>query len=334
MSKKILITGISGFVGGHLVDHLVDTGSNLQIHGTIRERSNLKYLSKYGDEISLCHCELTDFSSVRQILKKVEPDYVIHLAGQSSINYSWNQPDSLLNANVKSTINIFENIKELDLSDTRVLIIGSSDCYGIIDKSNFNISEDYPLKPVSLYAITKAINEYYAYHYNLVYNLDVVMVRTFNHTGPRRPAQYALSGFAKQIVEIEKGLREATLYVGNLDVVRDFSDVRDVVVAYQLALEKCQCREVYNICSGKGYKLKDLLEILLSLSSVEVNIKADDKGEWRDWFAWYPVQITTGESTGKYVWLEHVKRTRNVRGVYRYYTYWAYKNHNVREKRL
>lgn len=277
MSKKVLITGISGFVGSHLVDHLMDSKPNLSIYGTIRERSNLEYLSGYSSRINLCNCELTDFSSVEQTLKEVKPDYLIHLAGQSSVAYSWSQPHSLFDVNVKSTINIFENIKNIGLSDTRILIIGSSDCYGVIDTSNFNIPENYPLKPVSLYAITKAINEYYAYHYNLVYNLDIVLLRPFNHTGPRRPEKYALSGFAKQIAEIENSLREPNIYVGNLNVVRDFLDVRDVVVAYHLALDKCKSGELYNICSGKGYKLKDLLEILLSLSDAKINVNISDK---------------------------------------------------------
>ena len=275
MSEVMLITGISGFVGSHLVDHLMETSAAWRIYGTIRERSNLRYISRYGQRIGLCHCELTDFSSVRDTLKEVKPDYIVHLAGQSSIAYSWNQPNSLLDANVRSTINIFESIKELGLSSTRVLIIGSSDCYGIVDRCDFNIPESHPLRPVSLYAITKAANEYYAYHYHLVHSIDTVLVRAFNHTGPRRPAGYALSGFAKQIAEIEKGLRPATMYVGNLGVVRDFLDVRDVVVAYRLALEKCQSGQVYNICSGKGYRLADLLEILLSLSNAKAEVKVD-----------------------------------------------------------
>lgn len=277
MVKRLLITGISGFVGGHLVDHLIKTQADLGIYGTIRERSNLEYLLKYGDRINLRHCDMTDSSSVRQTLKEIQPDYLVHLAGQSSIAHSWSQPHSLLNANVVSTINIFEGIKDLGLSGTRVIIIGSSDCYGIIDKTDFKVPENYPLKPVSLYAVTKAINEYYACHYHLVNNLDVVLVRTFNHTGPRRPGEYALSGFARQIAEIEKGVKEPVLYTGNLNIVRDFLDVRDVVVAYRLALEKCRSGEIYNICSGKGYKLKDLLGILLSLSSAKVNIKTDDR---------------------------------------------------------
>jgi GDP-4-dehydro-6-deoxy-D-mannose reductase len=277
MVKKILVTGISGFVGGHFVDYLIDTKADVYIYGTIRERSNLKYLSKYNNKIDLHHCEITDSSSVRETLKEIKPDYLIHLAGQSSITHSWSQPHSLLNANIISTINIFEGIKDLDFRDTRVLIIGSSDCYGIIDQTNIKIPESYPLKPVSLYAITKAVNEYYAYHYSMVYGLNIILVRTFNHTGPRRPGEYALSGFAKQIVEIEKGLKEPTLHVGNLNIVRDFLDVRDVVVAYHLALEKCRSGDVYNICSGKGYKLKDLLDILLSLARLKVKIHVEDK---------------------------------------------------------
>ena len=277
MQKRLLITGISGFVGGHLVKHLIDANANLDIYGTIRERSNLSYLSSYGKKIKLYHCEMTDSSSVRETLKDIEPHYLVHLAGQSSIAYSWSQPHGLLDANVVSTINIFEGIKALGLADTRVLIIGSSDCYGIIDSGISKIPEDYPLKPISLYAVTKAINEYYARHYRLVHNLDVVITRTFNHTGPRRPGEYALSGFAKQIAEIEKGLKEPVINTGNLNVVRDFLDVRDVAVAYHLALENCKSGEVYNVCSGKGYKLKDLLDMLLSLSSAKVNIRTDGK---------------------------------------------------------
>ena len=159
MVKKLLITGASGFVGGHFVDHLIETSPDIGIYGTIRERSNLDHLSRYGKKITLCHCEMTDPSSVRETLKEVEPDYLVHLAGQSSIIHSWNQPHSLLDANVISTINILEGMKDLRLFNARVLIIGSSDCYGIIDKHDFKIPEHYPLKPFSLYAITKELGE-------------------------------------------------------------------------------------------------------------------------------------------------------------------------------
>jgi GDP-4-dehydro-6-deoxy-D-mannose reductase len=267
---KYLITGANGFCGRHLVDVLND--ENNLVYGISRSISG-DLVSRHP-EVTYEQCNLTDHTSVFNLLKKIEPDCIFHLAAESSVASSWKSPINILNNNVFSQINIFETVRELELS-TRIVVACSSEEYGLIKESDLPVNEKCCFKPLSTYAVSKVSQDMLAYQYYKSYNMDIVRVRSFNLTGPGRPPTYALSSFAHQISEIEKNKSENTISVGNLDVKRDYTDVRDAVKAYYKVALNAKSGEVYNLCSGKEYKLKDLLNILISLSNVEINVKID-----------------------------------------------------------
>jgi len=215
-----------------------------------------------------------DHTSVFNILKNIKPDCVFHLAAESSVASSWKSPINILNNNILSQVNIFEAVRELELS-TRIVVACSSEEYGLVNESDLPVNENCCFNPLSTYAVSKVAQDMLAYQYYKSYNMDIVRVRAFNLTGPGQSPYYALSSFAKQIVDIEKDSIKNTISVGNLNVLRDYTDVRDAMKAYhQLAL-KTKSGTVYNLCSGRAYNLKDLLNILISLSTEDIKIKVD-----------------------------------------------------------
>jgi GDP-4-dehydro-6-deoxy-D-mannose reductase len=270
---KVLITGISGFVGSHLAEYFLASREN-EVFGTIKWRSNRENIIHIQDKIKLYECDIKDAFAMKTVLSAVRPDRIFHLAAQSYVPFSWRVPQETLSTNIIGEVNLFETVRELKI-DTSIQIAGSSEEYGLVLPDELPIKESNPLRPLSPYGVSKVAQDFLAYQY-----FKVVRTRAFNHTGPRRAEVFATSNFAKQIVEIEKGKRKPVIYVGNLDAVRDFSDVRDVVRAYALALEKGTYGEVYNIASGKGLKIKELLDKLVALSNVDVKIE-QDKGRFR-----------------------------------------------------
>ena len=275
--KKVLITGVTGFVGSHLLDLLARNKTEYKLYGIIREKSSLSKIKHSLDAIELINCDLINSTATFEVIKHVSPDYIYHLAGESSVGLSWNAPQSLINNNITASLNIFEALRILDNTGTRTLLACSSEEYGHISDEEIPITEAVPLRPVSPYAVTKATVDMFGYHYYKSYGMKIIRMRAFNHTGPRRDANYALSNFAKQITEIKKGLKEKIIYVGNLSAIRDYSDVRDIVRGYKLAIEECTSGEVYNICSSKGYRIKDLLDIMIQQSGCNVKIVQEKK---------------------------------------------------------
>jgi GDP-4-dehydro-6-deoxy-D-mannose reductase len=221
------------------------------------------------------NCNLVDHTSVFNLLKKIKPDCVFHLAAESSVASSWESPINMLNNNILSQVNIFEAVRELELP-TRIIVACSSEEYGLINESDLPVNENCCFKPLSTYAVSKVAQDMLAYQYYKSYSMDIVRVRAFNLTGPGRSSNYALSSFAKQITDIEKGLTKNTILVGNLNVKRDYTDVRDAMKAYHKIASKAKSGTVYNLCSGKAHSLKDLLDILVSLSTEDVNIEVDE----------------------------------------------------------
>lgn len=274
--KKILMTGISGFVGSHLLDYILQNNEESEIYGIDRENISLERISANLSKIKLLTCDLVNSSSVGEIIKNVEPDYIYHLAGESSVKSSWGSVYSIVNNNILATLNILEALKLYKNINCKVLLVCSSEEYGMIDKKNIPINEDTPLKPISPYAVSKATVDMLGLQYYSNFNIKIIRIRAFNHTGPRRPEIYALSGFAKQIAEIEKGIRGPKIEVGNLNAVRDYTDVRDIVRGYVLAMEYCTPGDVYNLCSSKGYKIADLLNTLISFSNKKIEIVRDE----------------------------------------------------------
>lgn len=268
---KALITGISGFVGSHLAEYLL--GKQVEVTGTIRNRSRMDHIRHLKD-IQLVECELRDPFSVESLLAKVKPDLIFHLAAQSFVPTSWNSPVDTIHNNVAGQVNIFEAVRKHDL-DCKIQIACSSEEYGHVEPDEVPIKETNPLRPLSPYAVSKVAQEYLGYQYHKSYGLKVIPTRTFNHTGPRRGENFVTSNFAKQIAEIEKGIKPPVLMVGNLEAKRDFTDVRDVVRAYWLALEKGTSGETYNIASGKCCTIREMLNLLLSFSNKEITVQQD-----------------------------------------------------------
>jgi len=271
---RVLITGITGFAGSHLADYLLAEQPEVEVFGTKRWRSPTENIDHLGDRVQLVECDLKDGSSVRRILADIRPERIFHLAAQSYVPTSWSAPSETLSNNILSQTNIFEAMRSLDL-EARVQIAGSSEEYGLVHPDEVPIKETNPLRPLSPYAVSKVTQDLLAYQYFRSYGLQVVRTRGFNHTGPRRGEVFVTSSFAKQIAAIEAGLRTPILRVGNLSAQRDFTDVRDTVRAYWLALEKGQAGEVYNLASGRAVTIQQLLDMLLSLSEVEVEVQVD-----------------------------------------------------------
>ena len=271
---RALITGITGFAGSHLADYLLTLG-NVEVSGVTRWRSRTENIIHLKGKVNLVECDLRDPFSIREVLRRVKPDRIYHLAAQSYVPMSWVAPAETLSTNLIGEVNIFEALRQEAMLDTRIQLACSSEEYGLVLPGETPIKETNPLRPLSPYGVSKLAQDYLGYQYNQSYKMFIVRTRAFNHTGPRRGEVFVTSNFARQIAEIEKYKKEPVIYTGNLDAVRDFTDVRDTVRGYYLSLEKGVPGEVYNICTGKGYKVREMLDILLSFSKVKITTKQD-----------------------------------------------------------
>ena len=269
---RALITGINGFAGSHLAELLLSEG--YEVFGLIRRRADLTNIQHILKQLTLVEGDLTDRSSLLQLLKSSKPDLIFHLAAQSFVPTSWRLPVETFNTNVLGEINLFEAIRELGL-EPRIQVAGSSEEYGLVYEDEIPIKETNPLRPLSPYAVSKVAQDLLGYQYYKSYGMRIVRTRAFNHTGPRRGAEFVVSNFAKQIAEIEKKKRPPVLKVGNLKAVRDFTDVRDTVKAYLSVVLKGKDGEVYNIASGRGVAIETVLKTLLELSPTEIKVEVD-----------------------------------------------------------
>ena len=271
---KVLITGIAGFVGSHFAEFFLKN-KDIRVYGIERWKAGTENIDHLRDRIDFYgECDINDIISMRNILVQIKPDYIIHLAAQSFVPTSWTAPAETLKTNIIGQVNLFEALRSLNLNP-RTIIAGSSEEYGFVRKSEVPIKETHDLRPLSPYAVSKVGQDYLGYQYFKSYDLKIIRTRAFNHTGPRRGESFVCSNFAKQIAMIEKGRRKPIIYVGNLDAKRDFTDVRDMVKGYWLIMQKGKPGDVYNICSGKAYSIKKVLDILLSFSKKKIKIKQD-----------------------------------------------------------
>jgi len=261
-----LITGISGFAGKYLAEFLLAKGYS--VFGTYQ--SNILNSSS----VKQYQCDITNYWEVETIMDLVQPDEIYHLAAHSSVYLSWKKPKMVMDINVNGTINLLESIKNLEIN-CKTLIVGSSEEYGLCRPEGVPISEENPLRPMNPYAVSKVTQGMMALQYSKAYELKVFLVRSFNHIDPRQKPIFVVSDFAKQIVEIEKGIKEPVIYVGNLEAERDFTDVRDITRGYWEVVNKGISGEYYNIGSGQSVKIGKILEILLGLSKKKIQIKQD-----------------------------------------------------------
>ena len=277
--ERILITGITGFVGSHLADLALE--KNCKIFGLKRwNLSRMRNVKHLIDKINWIDCDITDPVSVKKAIEKANPDKIFHLAAESFVSPSWDHPSHYMDVNYKGTVNILEAIRELKINP-RILIPGSGEEYGDIPENELPITEKTTLIPVNPYAVTKIAQDLISHVYNITYGLNVIRVRAFNHEGPRRDNVFGIPWFAYQIAKIEKGLQEPIIKTGHIEDKRNFTHIRDMVEAYWIAIEKCIPGELYLIGSDepeKIYTYRQVVEILIKLSSVnDIKIERDEK---------------------------------------------------------
>lgn len=264
--KKALITGMNGFVGKYLQQALKAQGYT--VAGTYLPVGDTAMGAEYYP------VDLLQPQQIAEAIQAYQPDEIYHLAGQSAVALSWAKPAMTMEINVNGTINLLEAVRQYK-PDCKVLIVGSSDEYGPVAEADCPVDETHPLSPVSPYGISKLTQEKVAQLYAKAYGMAVLMVRPFNHIGPGQSTGFVVADFASRIADIEKGKTQPVLQVGNLHSYRDFTDVEDVVAAYILLMQHGAYGEVYNVGSGKALEIQSILEMLLSMSAVEIAVEID-----------------------------------------------------------
>jgi GDP-4-dehydro-6-deoxy-D-mannose reductase len=267
----VLVTGAGGFVGGHLVAYLRATRPDAELFGVVLPHGGLTWGPAAG--LTVVEADLNDPVATAGLVETVRPERIVHLAGQSSPQHSWLDPGGTLRTNVMGIVHLLDAARRQGLKPA-VLVVGSAEEYGPAPAAELPLREAGPLRPSSPYAVSKTAQAALAALYGPAGDMRVVVTRTFHHTGPGRGEAFAESSFARQIAEIEAGQRAPVIKVGNLEAVRDFADVRDVVRAYWLLVERAEAG-VYNVCSGRGRRIRELLDILLAASRQPVEVRVD-----------------------------------------------------------
>ena len=266
---KALVIGGGGFVGPYLVRHLTDDcGYEVTVTKTEKEQLVM-------DNAVVKNLDILDIGQIVGLLKAEQPDYIFHLAAQSSVAYSWKNPTLTIDVNIKGCVNLLDAVRQLD-KKPRVLLIGSGEEYGHIKEGECPIVEDNTVRPGNIYAATKACQNMLGKIYSDAYGLDIMMVRAFNHIGPNQTPMFVVADFSKQVADIEKGRQEPVIYVGNLSAKRDFTDVRDVVKAYALLVEHGRRGETYNVGTGHAIAISQILDEIVAMSDTAIEVKVDE----------------------------------------------------------
>ena len=275
---KVLITGITGFVGSHMADYLLKNVPDVEIFGMRRWRSRFENVSHLYqlDNVTFLEGDLSDRSSISKILYEVEPDVVYHFAAQSFPESSFKTPTYTLNTNVIGTTNVLEELRllrEYDQLNPVIISVSSSEVYGNPKPDEVPIKESNPIRAANPYSISKVGHDLMSQYYYDAFRLKIIITRMFSHEGSRRGKIFALSSFAYQVVQNEKGLGDYTIKHGNLDSVRTYNHIDDAVHAYWLAVDKCDYGEVYNIGGDYTCTVGDALDMLISRSTVKDKLK-------------------------------------------------------------
>jgi len=270
LSKKALITGINGFVGYHLTDKLLK--DNFEVVGLdIVDEAEHRKIPR---DIKIYSADLRNDQEVGQVINDYSPDVIFHLAAQSSVKLSFEDPAETFSININGTLNILETLSKSE-TPPKVLIVSSSEIYGQLKPEQVPVKEDSPIEPVNPYAVSKAAVDLMAYQYHKAYKLPVYWARAFSHAGPGQKTVAALSDWSFQTARIELGITAPEIKVGNLNVTRDYTDVRDTVEAYMAIIEKGNPGQPYNVCSGKGFKLSELVNTIIAFSSKKIKVIPD-----------------------------------------------------------
>lgn len=270
-NRKVLITGISGFVGSHLAGFLINRGA--RVYGIVRRHSDNSYENLKGieDDITLYQGDITSYKRMRELFNHIRPWNVFHLAAESFVPTSFREPARVINTNAAGTINILEAARNLKYEDPVVSVAGSSEEYGLVEPEEVPITEDQPFRPRSVYGISKIATEHAAKHYNEAYGLKTLISRAFNHEGPRRGEQFVTTVIHKQILECRYSMKDH-IEIGNPNAVRDFTHVYDMVRAYCMLHEYGKYGEPYNICSGYGITIGDYVRLAKELYDVDAPV--------------------------------------------------------------
>jgi GDP-4-dehydro-6-deoxy-D-mannose reductase len=271
---QVLVTGAGGFVGGHLLTYLSRL-PDTTVHGTV-----LNEAEKRPGLADLCSqlwmLDLREPEAVAELVETVQPDRIIHLAGQAYVPRSFEEPWETLEINIRSTLNLLHSVHQLKLP-ARVLVVTSAEIYGAVRPEQLPLTEDTPFSPSSPYSVSKIAQDMLTLQYAVTHKVFTVRMRPFNHIGPGQNNRFAVPDWASQIAEAEAGRRAPVVDVGYLGAARDFTDVRDVVRSYVLAINGGDPGAVYNVCSGKAYTMQAILDKLIGLSRVPIEIRADPK---------------------------------------------------------
>jgi GDP-4-dehydro-6-deoxy-D-mannose reductase len=275
---RALVTGGAGFAGSHLCELLLAQGAEVYTlvmpGGSLGNFQEIWAKAACAERLRVREGDIVDDESLVAAIADIRPDHIYHLAAVSSVRQSLEDPAEAFQVNTVGTRNLLEAVRRVGIRP-RILVVSSAEAYGDSAKLGRPLQEEDPLLPVSPYGASKAAAEEVASRYVRDFNLEIIRVRPFPHTGPRHSPQFVFPDWARQLAEAEDGRRPPHLHVGNLDVVRDISDVRDVVAAYQLALERGEDGAVYNVCSGHAYSLRDVLQMLIGMSRIRVEVRAE-----------------------------------------------------------
>jgi GDP-4-dehydro-6-deoxy-D-mannose reductase len=275
--KKYLITGFSGFVARHFVDYLEQRKIHCRVKGLDVQRPLIPFEYYKNVQISFEKIDLLARGHVDHVVREFRPDYILHLASISSVGLSWREPVRSFQNNTNIFLNVMDAVRTLK-TDTRILSVGSSEQYGNVNETDKPLSEDRSLQPGSPYAVARVAQEQLSMVYVNGYGMDIVLTRSFNHIGPMQSDVFAVSSWARQLVELKKsGNNHGRLVTGDLSIVRDFTDVRDVVHAYYLLLQGGRSGHVYNVCSGTGVTLKDIITSMTAELDITVDIYTDPR---------------------------------------------------------
>jgi GDP-4-dehydro-6-deoxy-D-mannose reductase len=267
---RILVTGVTGFAGGHLAEALTNRAEDT-ITGLARHARWPDHLRHLESRVTLQACDLCDTTAVQALLRQWQPERIFHLAGYANTGRSFKDEDGAWSGNLRATLSLYDAIVRWG-GRPRILFVGSGLIYGDLEPGQYAHNENSPFRPNSPYGSSKAAADLVSFQYTRTADLDIIRARPFNHIGPWQSPDYAVAHFAQQVAAIEKGRQRPVLETGNLTSLRDLTDVRDTVRAYQMLSEKGRTGEAYNVATGEAHAMQEVLDLLLSLARVHIEV--------------------------------------------------------------